>query len=210
MNIKKLHLYLFLCALQCSFLLLSDFLLMDDSLYYDFWQSKLSYERIRSLIEAGKKWKWISYAAIPVFLALKCFLVTICIYTGAFFRKSDKAFSDFYKVALVAEFVTFIPLLLKIAWFGFVQREYTLENLSGFAPLSVLSYVSPQGIDPWFIYPLQLLNVFELLYWCVLAYLLKDLLPASFSNSFFFVASTYGIGLFIWVLFIMFLLVSIS
>jgi hypothetical protein len=210
MNIKKLPLYFSLCFLQCSFLLLSDFLLIDDSLYYDFWQSKLSYERIQSLIEAGKKWKWISYAAIPVFLGLKCFLVAICLYTGAFFRKSDKGFGDFYKVALVAEFVMFIPLLVKIAWFGFIQRAYTLEDLSGFAPLSVLSYVSSQGIDPWFIYPLQLLNVFELLYWCALAYQLKRLLNTTFPDSFSFVASTYGMGLFIWVLFIMFLLVSIS
>jgi hypothetical protein len=195
---------------QSSLLALSNYLLIEDSLYYDFLGSKLSYERITKIIEEGKKWKWLSYSLIPILILIKTFFISVCLYTGAFFSKTDKKLGDFFRLALLAEFIALLPILVKMTWFGFVHRNYSLEDLAYFSPLSVLSLVDRNGIDKTFIYPLQLLNVFELFYWFALAYLLKDLINRNFVQRLGFVASTYGVGLFIWVLFIMFLTVSLS
>ncbi|MFN7839937.1 MAG: hypothetical protein ACK5QG_18395, partial [Bacteroidota bacterium] len=62
----------------------------------------------------------------------------------------------------------------------------------------------------WLVYPIQLLNVFELLYWIALAWQLQEVLEKPFAESLGFVAKTYGVGLAVWVVVVMFLTVSIS
>ncbi len=195
---------------QVNLFLLSEYLLLEDSLYYDFFGDKLSYERIAKLILDGKKWKWLSYVLIPLLTLLKCFCLAVCFYAGAFFIRVENKFSDFFRLAVLAEFIVFVPIIIKIIWFGFIHRNYTLEDLTYFFPLSILNLFDRTELDTWLIYPLQLLNVFEVIYWLLLAYLLKELIGKSFIQRLGFVASTYGVGLFIWVLFVTFLTVSLS
>ena len=165
--------------LICSHLLcliLFSYLLIEDSLYFDFFGSEFSYERIIKLIEESKKWKWLSYSLVPVLILVKTFFISACLYMGAFFIRTNKKLGDFFRLSLLAEFILLLPIIVKIIWFGFIKRNYGLEDLSYFSPLSVLNLFNRNDIDVWFIYPLQLLNIFELLYWLALAYLLKDLI----------------------------------
>lgn len=209
--VKSHYIFAMLIGCQGTLLLLSDYLLIEDSLYYDFWASKLSYDRITKLIEESNKWKWVSYISLPVLTMIKCFFISACLFTGAFFAKTDKKFSDFFRVSLIAEFIVLLPFVMKIVWFGFFHRNYGLEEIMYFSPLSLLSLIGRQSIDPWFVYLFRLINFFEILYWLMIAYLLKNLVNSkNFAQRINFVASTYGVGLFIWVLFIMFLTVSIS
>jgi hypothetical protein len=57
----------------------------------------------------------------------------------------------------------------------------------------------------WQIYPLQLLNVFEMVYWGLLAYWLKRLLNITLTKSMEMVIASYGTGLLLWVVFVTFL-----
>ena len=72
-------------------------------------------------------------------------------------------------------------------------------------------------VDPIFIYPLSLLNVFELLYFVVLAWLLVGVIneanqerPVNFGKSLKLVTASYGSGLLLWVVFVMFISLNLT
>lgn len=189
---------------------LSIYILLDDSLYLDFWDEKLPYDRILQVIKDTKKWQWVPYLFIPIFTVLKCFLIACCFYLGGFFVKQSIGLGVFFKIVTLAEFTSVLPILSKIVWFGLIQRNYDLEDISYFAPFSAYGYFRRGDLDAWFVYPLQLLNLYEMLYWGVLAVLLREPLKRDFTGSLGFVASTYGVGLLLWVIFVMFLTVSLT
>lgn len=208
---KNINIFLILVVVQAGFLLVSDYLLIDDSLFYDALSEKLSHERITKAIEESKQWKWLTYALIPLIILARCLFVSTCIFIGTFFAKKEvEQFSVFFKVTLIAEFVMLLPLVTGIVWFGFIHRNYTLDEMSNFAPLSIYQFVQHGEVEKWLVYPLKLLNLFEVAFWVILAQLLKITIDKSFGNRLFFVASTYGLGLFLWVVLIVFLTVSIS
>lgn len=207
---KPLVAFVVLTIFQLVLSFLLNYILMDDSLYYDFLGSKLSYDRINELIQESKKWKWLLYVGIPIFLLVKFFLITLCFSMGAMIIGSENCFEKFFQATVTSEFVFLIPLIIKLFWFSVYKTSYTLQDLQYFLPVSVFSLFNPQEVEFWLAYPLQLLNLFELLYWCLLAYQLKEVLGKSLAGSFGFVASTYGVGLLIWVVLVMFLTVSLS
>ena len=106
--------------------------------------------------------------------------------------------------------------VLKIIWFYFFQTSYTLEDLQYFYPLSALNIVGYQGLESWFIYPLQVLNLFELAYWLLLAYFIGKLAFTEKDKGkpmdlgFKIVASSYGSALLLWVVVVMFFTLNYS
>lgn len=202
----------FLLLVGCYLLLQigTGFLLMTDEIFYDSLINKLSYERISELLAQGKKWQWLSYVLLPMLIFFKILFVVICFSIGGLFLKTETSFKKFFGIATTAEFVFLIPSVIKLLWFSFVKTNHTLQDLQLFSPLSAINLFNPTELDPWFVYPIQLLNVFELLYWLLLAYQLKPVLNENFSGSLGFAGRTYGVGLVIWVILVMFLMVSIS
>lgn len=198
------------CLLSFLLLFASSFILLSEDIYYNTFNEQLSFERINELINLNKKWSWVIYAITPIFYLFKFFIVSICLLIGAFLLRVDVSQKSLIKIVLISEFVFIIPSIIKLLWFSLVQTDYTLINLQYFSPISAFSLFELTDVQPWLFYPLQLLNVFELLYWCVLAYQLKNILNRDFVGSLGFVASTYGVGLLLWVIFVMFLTVSLA
>ncbi len=184
--------------------------IMSDDLIYDSLINQLSYDRISEMLDQGKKWQWLSYVFLPVLLFIKILFVVICFSIGGLFLNIENDFKKFFSIATNSEFVFLIPGIIKLVWFTIIKTTYTLQDLQYFSPLSAINFFNPTELDTWVVYPLQLLNAFELLYWFVLAYQLKEVLNESLSGSIGFVAKTYGVGLVIWVILVMFLIVSIS
>jgi hypothetical protein len=92
----------------------------------------------------------------------------------------------------------------------------TLEDLQ-FQPLSTMELLNAKSIDPLFVYPLSLINVFELGYFLVLAWLLVNVIneaneerPVGFGKSLKLVTASYGSGLLLWVVFVMFITLNLS
>lgn len=205
-----MRVFIFLLIAYVTILIASDYVLISDELFFDFFGRQLSYESINEIIEKGKSWKWVMYLFLPAVVFLKLFLVSICFSIGGLVVGLESGYKTFFQVSVKSEFIFLIPTIIKLFWFSLYQTDYTLEDLQYFSPLSVFILFSPKEIEPWLAYPLQLLNVFELLYWFSLAYQLKEVLGKSFSGSWGFVAATYGVGLLVWLVLVMFLTVSIS
>jgi hypothetical protein len=184
--------------------------IVTDDVIVDFLDQRLSLERISHVLEQREKWRWLTYFTPPIYYLLKFLLISICFLTGSLFLRVEKSFEKFFPIIIKAEFILLVPAIVKLFWFSLYQTNYRLDDLQYFSPLSIFSLFNPTEVDAWLAYPLQLLNLFEFLYWLALAYQLKEVLGKSFFGCFRFVASTYGVGLLIWVVLVMFLTVSIS
>src|SRR5690606_2346412 len=111
-----------------------------------------------------------------------------------------------WNIVLKAEFVFLLVGIIKIVWFYFFQINYTLESVQHFYPLSMLNVIGYENVKSWYIYPLQILNVFEIVYWVILALLIDtELNTSNIKNiGIKIVASSYGPALFLWVVGVMF------
>lgn len=186
------------------------FLLISDTLYYNALADQLSYERIRALIDKGEQWSWVGNALIPVIYGIKLGLVATALALGSYFATSQFHFKRFFGAAIFAELLFLLPILIKLLWFLFVQTDYTLQDLSQFYPLSMLNIVGTENLPAYLLYPLQTLNLFELAYWFLLAQGVSEATGQSFRDSFGLVLSSYGTGLLLWVVLIMFLTITYS
>ncbi len=193
-------------ALQATF----QYLLTSDELYFNALQTQLSYERIEELISEGKKWGWLGYALVPVVFLIKFSLVSLCLGLGYYLTDNRFTFRPFFGAAIQAELVFLLPILLKMLWFLFVKTDYGLNDLSQFYPLSAANLFTVSALKPYLLFPLQTLNLFEVAYWLLLAYGITQETDLKFGRALGLVASSYGVGLLLWVVLVMFLLVSYS
>ena len=196
---------------------LLNFLLNLDELYVYSIHKKITSNLIDEYLSNYNKLKWFSYVIIPLFLLVKTTLIASIIYIGAFFYSKVKVtFKQLFNAVVKAEFVFLGVGILKIIWFYFFQTNYTLEDLQYFYPLSALNIVGYQGLESWFIYPLQVLNLFELAYWLLLAYFIGKLAFTEKDKGkpmdlgFKIVASSYGSALLLWVVVVMFFTLNYS
>ncbi len=178
-----------------------------DKLVLNFYSEQLAQEQIEKLLESQEKWAWIGYAIIPLLILIRSSLVALCLSVGVFFYEMECKipFKDFFRIALVGEFVLVLVGYFKLGYFYFIKTDYTLQDLQQYYPLSYINFLDLEKIQPWLVYPLQTINLFEISYFFVLVYGLWKLLKNKFSKSFEIVAVSYGGGLLIWLGLVMFL-----
>lgn len=188
-----------------------------DKLIHQSLSATLKEDQIMQFFAFQDKWQWVSYAFIPLFLIIKTTLVSNCLYIGAFFfSKAKVTFKQLFNAVVKAEFIFLGVGVFKIVWFYFFQTNYTLEDLQYFYPLSALNIVGYQELEAWFIYPLQVLNLFELAYWFLLSYFIGKLAFTGNDKGkpmdlgFKIVASSYGSALLFWVVVVMFFTLNYS
>ena len=186
-----------------------NYLFLTADLYYQSYGDQLNNFRISKLIEISQKWQWIGYLFIPIAILLRVCFTAICLYTGSFLANIKIGFNQTFRIALISDFVFVSGDLVKLVILIFFKNINTIADLQ-IQPLSLLQLFEQSSVDPIFIYPLSLINFFELIYWLVLAKVLSVEIGQSFDQSIKEVASSYGVGLLLWVLFIMFLNVNLT
>lgn len=197
--------------------ILSNSLLKFEILFINSLSEILTQNQIEEYLNFKKKWQLLSYLIIPILLLIKISIIASIIYIGAFFySKAKVTFKQLFNTVVKAEFIFLSVGVLKIVWFYFFQTSYTLEDLQYFYPLSALNIVGYKGLEAWFIYPLQVLNLFELAYWLLLAYFIGKLAFTEKDKGkpmdlgFKIVASSYGSPLLLWVVVVMFFTLNYS
>jgi hypothetical protein len=176
----------------------------------NFYSTQFSYEQIEQMLLSQKKWEWAGYLAIPFVYLLKVSLVTLCIYVGILLLNiKSLSWSKVFGAVVVADMIFLIPAIIKMAWFTF-QADYTLEDVQYFMPGSMLNIFEPKLLEQWLIYPIQSVNIWELLFFIALALGLKKYLDGDFSRSMGLVVSTYGVGLVVWIVFVTFLTLNFT
>lgn len=176
----------------------------------NFYSTQLSYEQIERVLDDQKKWEWLGYVFIPLIYLLKLSLITLSVYTGILLLNiKTLRWNKIFGAVVLADMIFFIPAIIKMFWFTF-QSDYTLEDVQYFLPGSMLNMFDPKLLEPWLIYPIQSLNIWELAFWLALAVGLKRYLDGDFYRSMSLVAGTYGTGLVIWIVFVTFLTLNFT
>ena len=130
--------------------------------------------------------------------------------TGIILFGFRASFTDIFRVVLVSEFVFLLPVLIKTVWFGLIYNDFSLEELNFFMPFSLANLFNPSQLDPWWIYPLQSINVFEAIYILVLAFGIGTILGENYGKAIKITLPIYTSGLLTWIIFITFITLSIS
>lgn len=185
-------------------------LLNTDELIVNSLAEQFTNEQIQTFLNIREKWEWVNYVFLPIILLLKIAIIAIILDVGCFFFGKEIKYKKLFNIVVKAEFIFLLVIVFKTIWFYFFQPNYTLQDLQYFYPLSALNFVGYEGLQPWFIYPFQVLNLFELAYWIILAYLIGKELNENTDKGMSIVVSSYGVSLLIWVVGVMFFTLNMS
>jgi hypothetical protein len=177
-------------------------------LLYKNLSEQLTLKQIEAYFATQSRWQWLQYVLLPVVLYLKSTVLAWILAIGGFFYGLEISHKNYWKIVLQAEFIFLVSVLVKILWFVIIQPEFSLEEVQQFVPFSLQSILDTTTIPSWALYPLQLLNVFEGLYWVLLVVLLNQ--ASGSKKGALIVVSSYGPALFIWIIFIMFLTLNLN
>ena len=188
--------------------------IVSESKIFDYLANKYPSSVVQNYMESQKKWWWVSYVTTPVLIGIKVLLVAFCLNFVKIISEKleDVKFRDILTVVLIAEFVFIIAGFYKFFNFYLIDTDYTLETLQTYYPLSLINYKEAISTEKWLAYPLQLCNLFEVIYWGFLAWGIWELADKkiSYQRSLGYVALTYGVGLLFWVGVVCFLILSVS
>ncbi len=179
-----------------------------NQLLYKDLSEQLTIDQIETLFNTKAEWAWVSYVVLPLLLFLKITVIAWILAIGGFFTDTSLDHKAYFQIVLKAEFVFLLAIVFKIIWFKFIAPDSTFEQVQQFVPLSLQHIIDTGNVPQWGLYPLQLINIFELAYWLVLSVLISK--ATKMGNGLKIVAMGYGPALFIWVVFIMFLTLNLS
>lgn len=183
----------------------------NESLYYRSYSGTLPQQTIEGILGFKSRFWWTGYLFTPIVLLLKFLFASICVSIGAVMAIIDIKFKDVFKAAILAE-VVFIVAQVIFLLSLYLNLEYvTIRNIAGYFPLSALSFIGVENVHAqWAIYPLQTANLFEVIYVIVLSWLLSKQWKKDIFESLNIVIPSYGLGLLLWIVLVVFLTLQIS
>lgn len=185
-------------------------IILTEQTYYNSLSGQVAEEEIAEMYKIKERMGILSYLLVPVTTFLKIFLPATCLYAAAILSSYTLSFRNAFKVALVAESAFVLATLLRLLLLAFFVDINTFGEIKQFAPLSLYSIFNASSIPSYLVYPLQVINVFEIIYCVLLATGLSGLLRKKFKPMLILALSGYGAGLFCWTILIAFLGVTSS
>ena len=140
----------------------------------------------------------IQYLSVPIFLTWKWTWTSLTLWIGCFMFGYRIHFNQLWKIVMLAELVFFLPEILKVVWYSFFYNDPNYYDYLAFYPFSIINLVDYTQIAPKWLYPLKALNLFELLYWPVLALGIYFLSGKKLKISAYIVLTTYVLFFFVW------------
>lgn len=193
-------------------LLASQTTLINEIVFFNTFSEQLTYERSMELFHKMRSFAWVSYVITPLMLLLKFSVLSVLLYIGVFFSDLHKEISliKIFKVVIISESVFITASILKLLWFIFFAGNYTLDDMRFFYPLSLINLFSRPEVAPYWIYPLQTVNLFQLVYVFLLAIGLSRISSIKREAADKVVLATYFPSILVWVALIMFLTIDIK
>ena len=182
-----------------------------DTLLYNTMAENLSPLQLNQYFEFQNKWKWVSYFFIPIYILIKTSIVATVLYIGTyFFNQKEIAYKLLWNIAIKTEFIFLLVPIFKIIWFSFFQTKSDLTDIQNFYPLSALNIIGYKGLETWFIYPFQILNLFEISYVKYLGVQIGKLTNTNTDYGLKIVSLSYVPSLLLWIAIVMFFTLNYS
>ena len=140
----------------------------------------------------------LQYLSIPIVYLIKFTIIAFVIWIGCFMFGYKISFGDTWHIVLVSEIIFFIPELLKILWFMFIETEANYFEIREFYPFSLINLVDTEYLDKRWYYPLKALNVFEVIYWFILVRGVHAFSRKKIKIAYSIIFSSYVLFFFLW------------
>lgn len=202
---NNLHWFLALCVIYISAAVIGEYYFLSDTVYFNSFADRFAYDQIDQMLESQRKMRWLGYILQPAMLLIKLSLIAFCLMSAVVWGNLKISFRQIWSIIIRAELVLAMGALFASVYLAVFWEVNSFDDLEGFHNFSLLALLPPDiDAGKWYVYPLQLANVFELFYWLVLTSGVQHLLKFSWKDSLRFVAKSYGAGLLIWMLIIIF------
>jgi len=211
-NLKGLHLFIDIVLANLLLIWLSKTLLINEVVFYNAYSEQITYDRSLKLFEDMKRFSWISYALTPIILLIKFSLISFVIYIGIVFYNVQNKISlrSIFKIVIASEIVFVSAGFIKFIWFYLLAGNYDLNDLGFFYPISLINFFKTGEVSRLWIYPLQTVNIFHLLYIISISYGLNKVYYIEKPDSDKIVLLSYIPALVLWIVFVMFLTIDVS
>lgn len=211
-NLNCLQLFISIVITNLLLIWLSKALLINEVMFYNAYSEQLTYDRSLKLFEDLKKLSWISYAFTPIALLIKFSIISFVLYIGiVFYNIQNKiTLGLVFKVVIGSEFVYISAGFIKFIWFYLFAGNYDLNDLSFFYPASLINFFNIGEVSKLWIYPLQSVNLFHLIYIISISFSLNKVCFIEKAVSDKIVLLSYIPALVLWVVLIMFLTLDIT
>lgn len=181
-----------------------------DDYFYRNLSTQLPSDTIDAILKSNDRFWWTGYLLQVVIVLSKVLFAALCIFIGVVLADIEFSFTDLFRSVVMAEFIFIIAQAIFISNLFVNRSTLTLETTANYFPLSMLSYLGVENVVPWLHYPLQTLNLFEVAYVLCIAWLLSKQWKPDFVESLNIVIPSYGLGLLVWMVLVVFLTLQVS
>jgi len=209
LQIRKLIFFVLLICFSGAMVYFINYSFYTEQIFFNTYSDQLAFERIEKIFNAQERNKWIGYLLLPLLLYVKVLYNTCAVTTGSLLSDSRAGFKSNFNVCLKAEYVFVIMLFVKFLALSFFKEVDTLDDLS-FMPGSLANLYKVTELPKWAVYPLQTINIWEILFCWVGTTLYALQFDVSKAMAFQRFCIPYLIGLFIWILVVVFITLQFS
>ncbi|HEY4336696.1 MAG TPA: hypothetical protein VGM89_12380 [Puia sp.] len=168
---------------------------LTDQVYTYTFGAQVNPDKLNAFLDGQHRTSVFGYVFVPLMMLFKMSLVSLCIYAGLVLTSQSLSFPRIFRIVLVAESATVAGTLVKLLVLAFSHPVESLGQYLAFAPLSLYSLFKSVSIPNWLVYPLQTLDLFQVMYVCLLAKGLQHQMKKPFRSSLEMVIGSYGVGL---------------
>ena len=168
--------------------------LLTEKVLYNSLVEQMTLEDISTFSSSIQSTAWLFVAYGVIQRILEMVLISVCITTGALLFRYNITFRQIISVVILA-FLVFtvsrIPIFISLLS-GNVEK---FEDLTYIPMLSLAEWIGPDAVPEWALYPLQLFNLYQLIFILLMAagFNLKE--PRGYFRWLALTLITYGIGL---------------
>ncbi|MCG8410048.1 MAG: hypothetical protein MI739_02060, partial [Bacteroidales bacterium] len=177
-----------------------------EDFYLDAFKGQNNLENIYEFIAKDKSSEWVNFPIVLIIVLVPTLIIAFILNLGAALKEYKFRFTSLFKISLKAQMVFAINYLvitiLKV--FNLLDRHYDNIN-NNYDFQSLLIFFKDKKLPLTVRYFLQYINISEITYILLLAYGFSWLSKQAYSKSLGFVSIFYGITMFIWIIFIIFM-----
>lgn len=209
LNINKLIYFILLCIIGIGVNEYIKYFHISNQIYFNTYSANISMSRIEEIINKQKKMEWIAYILVPIFLLVKLFYFSCSLTIATGFSLNKINFDENFNIILKSEIIFAIMLLARIISLETFKSINNLADLN-YVPFSVLDLLDSTKIPTYLIYPIQLLNLWELLFGIFSINLIKYNYSINYFNSLKIFIVGYIPSLLLWALVVLFINIQFS
>ncbi len=164
---------------------------------------------IQDVLELRSRFWWVGYVLEPIILFLKLLLFFLPVSVLALLSDLNYSPRDIFKAALFAEFAFFIQRF----WYTALSSKHTDKlfdsTIIDLYPLSLIGILGSRNVVHWLVYPLQTINIFEMIFIVITSWFLSRCWSMGFATTLNLVLPAYLIGLVLWMGFVVFVTIQL-